>query len=647
MAKVDINIIKEWFRNLKKPNQEQFWSWLDSFRHKDDKIPMADVENLNQTLTKKADLVNGFVPESQLPFTINSNEVIAIGLIETTVNNVKINVHESGSNKVRINGQIFTRSFANNLPFTPVTTGNKFLRIVARAENGLFFLREGLESEEPQEPALQSGDVHVRLILVTPTGSQIDPEVLSGYVEKEEESWKVINTRRLTDFVINYSDKRTRFKIQGTFDTPKVLQSIIFEQETERAVEFWVYNNTGEDININNVATSGLTKGFQVYGESFKIIANGKALLKYNPAADIIECWKDNSTGGDGGISSVTTDSTLKGNGSESDPLGLSDSKNAEIAGKISKQGINLGDSGNIAEMKTGDISGIYRGGPASNPVYEHSTFFQMSAADTFAQIHLKFQNGEMAYRAGNVGGGYSQLRVSWDTGNLVNPATQTWVNQQGYLLADSAAYAGFIVGNKERPYIRHSDMTVVELATNTGVNEQLATKLDKTTATDQTVASTVTFSNTVTIPKLVMTTQTSNTTVSALWSDGTAVYFNGTGGTPKPLLFDTNVLKLSNSTEQTVSSAVNFTGKVKLNNLATSSTTGTVVVVNATTKEAEQSNTVTLDGTWTSATAPTAAQLDANFPDQMVVYCPNLSTKRVYHRCGAFWTYNDLITIS
>lgn len=502
MAKVDINIIKEWFRNLKKPNQEQFWSWLDSFRHKDDKIPMADVENLNQTLTKKADLVNGFVPESQLPFTINSNEVIAIGLIETTVNNVKINVHESGSNKVRINGQIFTRSFANNFPFTPVTTGNKFLRIVARAENGLFFLREGLESEEPQEPALQSGDVHVRLILVTPTGSQIDPEVLSGYVEKEEESWKVINTRRLTDFVINYSDKRTRFKIQGTFERPKVLQSIIFEQETERAVEFWVYNNTGDDININNVATSGLTKGFQVYGESFKIIANGKALLKYNPAADIIECWKDNSTSG--GISTVTTDATLQGTGSPTDPLGLSDDKNDEIAGK-----------------------------------------------------------------------------------------------------------------------------------------------LDKTTATNQTVASTVTFSNTVTIPKLVMTTQTSNTTVSALWSDGTAVYFNGTGGTPKPLLFDTNVLKLSNSTEQTVSSAVNFTGKVKLNNLATSSTTGTVVVVNATTKEAEQSNTVSLDGTWTSATAPTAAQLDANFPDQMVVYCPNLATKRVYHRCGAFWTYNDLITVS
>ena len=102
-----------------------------------------------------------------------------------------------------------------------------------------------------------------------------------------------------------------------------------------------------------------------------------------------------------------------------------------EIAGKISKQGINLGDSGNIPEMKTGDISGIYRGHGASNAVYDLSPFFQMVTADTFAQVHINYVNGEMAYRAGNTANGYSPIRKSWDTGNLVNPATQTWVNQQ------------------------------------------------------------------------------------------------------------------------------------------------------------------------------------------------------------------------
>lgn len=335
MAKVDINIIKEWFRNLKKPNQEQFWSWLDSFRHKDDKIPMADVENLSQTLIKKADLVNGLVPESQLPFTINSNEIIAIGLIETTINNVKINVHESGSNKVRINGQIITRSFANNLPFTPVTTGNKFLRIVARAETGLFFLLEGSESEEPQEPALQPGDVHVRLILVTPTGSEIDPEVLSGFVEKEEEKWKTVTLKSASNFNLQYSDKGTRFRIRSLIDIPKILDSIVFQEETNRAVEFFIYNETNLNISIPNSATNGLSKGFTTAQPPFIILPKTYEKLKYNPETNIIECWKVNSTSG--GISTVTTDSTLKGKGSPTEPLGISDAKNAEIAGKATQ----------------------------------------------------------------------------------------------------------------------------------------------------------------------------------------------------------------------------------------------------------------------------------------------------------------------
>lgn len=139
----------------------------------------------------------------------------------------------------------------------------------------------------------------------------------------------------------------------------------------------------------------------------------------------------------------------------------------------INKQGINLGDTGNIPEMKVGDISGIYRGNPASNPVYEYSPFLQMSTVDTFGQIHLKFQDGEMSYRAGNVGDGYSPLRVSWDSANLVNPATQGWVTSLGYVLGDTATNVGFISGNKDYPYLRHNDTSIIELATKTWVNSQ------------------------------------------------------------------------------------------------------------------------------------------------------------------------------
>ncbi|MGQ3646284.1 hypothetical protein ACT8PC_05625, partial [Ornithobacterium rhinotracheale] len=51
MAKTDLNSIKQWFKNGLKPTQEQFWAWLDSFWHKDDKIPAENIQGLNDMLS--------------------------------------------------------------------------------------------------------------------------------------------------------------------------------------------------------------------------------------------------------------------------------------------------------------------------------------------------------------------------------------------------------------------------------------------------------------------------------------------------------------------------------------------------------------------------------------------------------------------
>ncbi|MCK0206229.1 hypothetical protein [Ornithobacterium rhinotracheale] len=51
MAKTDLNTIKNWFKNGLKPTQEQFWAWLDSFWHKDDKIPAENIQGLNEMLS--------------------------------------------------------------------------------------------------------------------------------------------------------------------------------------------------------------------------------------------------------------------------------------------------------------------------------------------------------------------------------------------------------------------------------------------------------------------------------------------------------------------------------------------------------------------------------------------------------------------
>lgn len=50
-----INVLNEWFKTGKKPTQEQFWELIDSFWHKDLKIPMGTIKDLDQILQEKVD----------------------------------------------------------------------------------------------------------------------------------------------------------------------------------------------------------------------------------------------------------------------------------------------------------------------------------------------------------------------------------------------------------------------------------------------------------------------------------------------------------------------------------------------------------------------------------------------------------------
>src|SRR5665647_7688 len=54
MAKQTLNTIKNWFKTSLKPTQAQFWDTWDSFWHKDEKIPISSVEQLDTILMGKA-----------------------------------------------------------------------------------------------------------------------------------------------------------------------------------------------------------------------------------------------------------------------------------------------------------------------------------------------------------------------------------------------------------------------------------------------------------------------------------------------------------------------------------------------------------------------------------------------------------------
>lgn len=55
MAIQTLNTIKKWFKTSSKPSQDQFWDTWDSFRHKYEKVPIKDIEELETTLDTKAE----------------------------------------------------------------------------------------------------------------------------------------------------------------------------------------------------------------------------------------------------------------------------------------------------------------------------------------------------------------------------------------------------------------------------------------------------------------------------------------------------------------------------------------------------------------------------------------------------------------
>ncbi|EGV44336.1 hypothetical protein BZARG_798 [Bizionia argentinensis JUB59] len=56
----NLSTIKNWFKTGLKPTQAQFWATWDSFRHKDDAIPLASIDGLEDDLDGKVDKISGF-----------------------------------------------------------------------------------------------------------------------------------------------------------------------------------------------------------------------------------------------------------------------------------------------------------------------------------------------------------------------------------------------------------------------------------------------------------------------------------------------------------------------------------------------------------------------------------------------------------
>jgi hypothetical protein len=78
MSKQALNTLKNWFKTGLKPTQAQFWDWLDSFWHKDEKIPVEQVEGLSELLNDSVSLTqfnSGLAAKADTTHTHTSSDL--------------------------------------------------------------------------------------------------------------------------------------------------------------------------------------------------------------------------------------------------------------------------------------------------------------------------------------------------------------------------------------------------------------------------------------------------------------------------------------------------------------------------------------------------------------------------------------------
>jgi len=111
MAVTALDTIKNWFKTHLKPTQDQFWAMLDSFRHKSEKVPVADIEGLDgllagipgqaemdsklphggytgtaQTLSTAIETLNGLVEDLQEVDVLTASQITALQTQITAIN---------------------------------------------------------------------------------------------------------------------------------------------------------------------------------------------------------------------------------------------------------------------------------------------------------------------------------------------------------------------------------------------------------------------------------------------------------------------------------------------------------------------------------------------------------------------------------
>ncbi|MFC0425425.1 hypothetical protein [Chryseobacterium scophthalmum] len=83
--------LKKLFENGDRPTQKEFWEWQDSYWHKEEKLA---ADKIDYDFSKKADLIDGKVPASQLP-DVSGNDTLSDVMSRGNIANKEIKFHDN------------------------------------------------------------------------------------------------------------------------------------------------------------------------------------------------------------------------------------------------------------------------------------------------------------------------------------------------------------------------------------------------------------------------------------------------------------------------------------------------------------------------------------------------------------------------
>lgn len=96
MAKTAIQQLKQWFVTEAKPLQTHYWAWLDSFWHKDEKLPIGSVQGLTELLNQQTyKRISGVVSSGSFFVLFPANSMVTVVTI-LSASNATIQIGKQG-----------------------------------------------------------------------------------------------------------------------------------------------------------------------------------------------------------------------------------------------------------------------------------------------------------------------------------------------------------------------------------------------------------------------------------------------------------------------------------------------------------------------------------------------------------------------